>query len=513
MDSTTTSPDQGEHVPVRAGRREWLGLAVLALPTLLISIDMTVLHLATPHLSADLRPTSTQLLWITDIYGFLIAGFLITMGNVGDRIGRRRLLLIGAAAFGVASVLAAFSTSAEMLIAARAGLGLAGATLMPSTLSLIRNMFPDPRQRTTAIGLWMMSFSIGATAGPLVGGVLLDFFWWGSVFLAAVPVMVLLVVVGPVLLPEYRSPAPDRLDLVSAVLSLAAVLTLIYGLKELAAGDAGTVTLGAIAVGAGLGVVFVRRQRRLTTPMLDLALFRQRAFSASLGTLTLVILVGPGLGFLLGQYLQLVLGMSPLEAGLWSLPASAGIVVGLTLVPLVLRRVRHGLVTGVGLAAAAAGVFLMVFAEGPAALGLLVAGQTLFFVGASPMLVVGTDLIVGSVPVERSGAASALSETAQEFGAALGLAVLGSVASAVYRAQVTVPADLPAHLAVPARDTLGGATAAAAQLPGPAAQALLGPAQQAFTSGLQTAAGVAAAVLVGAAALAAVLFRRPTVNQ
>jgi MFS transporter, DHA2 family, multidrug resistance protein len=196
----------GIETPARAGRREWIGLAVLALACVLYSMDLTVLHLAVPEISADLEPSSAQLLWIVDIYGFLLAGSLITMGTLGDRIGRRRLLLIGAAAFGLASVLAAFSWSAEMLIAARALLGVAGATLAPSTLSLIRSMFLDPRQRTFAIGVWITSFSAGAVVGPPIGGVLLEFFWWGSVFLLAVPVMALLLLLGPLLLPEFRDP-------------------------------------------------------------------------------------------------------------------------------------------------------------------------------------------------------------------------------------------------------------------------------------------------------------------
>src|SRR6478736_1108664 len=222
------------HISNRAGRREWLGLAVIALPCVLYSMDLTVLELAVPRLSADLKPTASQLLWILDIYGFLVAGSLITMGTLGDRIGRRRLLLLGAGAFGAASIAAAFSTSARMLIATRALLGVAGATIAPSTLSLIRNMFLDPRQRTTAIGIWITSFSVGGAIGPLIGGVLLEAFWWGSVFLTAVPVMILLLIVGPRLLPEYRDPNPGRPDPISAVLSLAAVLAMIFGLKRIA---------------------------------------------------------------------------------------------------------------------------------------------------------------------------------------------------------------------------------------------------------------------------------------
>src|ERR687890_1230271 len=266
----------------RAGRREWLGLAVLLLPTLLIVMDLTVLHLAVPHLSAELQPSSTQLLWIVDIYGFMIAGSLIAMGTLGDRIGRRKLLLIGAAAFGLASVLAAFSTSAEMLIAARALLGVAAATLAPSTLSLISNMFRDPSQRTVAIGLWVTTYSAGAGIGPLAGGLLLERFWWGSVFLISVPVMVLLLAVGPRLLPEYRDPAPGRFDLPSAALSLVSVLAVIYGIKRIAEGHVGTGPGLSIALGVIPGATFLRRQRRLTDPMIDLRLFKAPAFSAAL---------------------------------------------------------------------------------------------------------------------------------------------------------------------------------------------------------------------------------------
>src|SRR3954468_8531774 len=232
----------------RATRREWIGLAVLALPCLLYSMDLTVLNLAVPQISAQLRPSSAQLLWILDIYGFMIAGSLITMGTLGDRIGRRRLLMIGAAAFGAASVLAAFATSTSMLIGTRALLGMAGATLAPSTLSLIRTMFRDPQQRTVAISVWITSYSAGGAIGPLVGGVLLEHFWWGSVFLVGVPVMLLLLAVGPALLPEYRDPSARRLDLPSAALSLAAVLAVIYGLKRFAESGAAMLPVLSIAL-------------------------------------------------------------------------------------------------------------------------------------------------------------------------------------------------------------------------------------------------------------------------
>ena len=266
-------------VPARATRREWIGLAVIALPCLLYAMDLTVLTLAVPALTADLRPSANELLWIVDIYGFLVAGLLVTMGTLGDRIGRRRLLLIGAAAFGAASVLAAFAPTAETLIAARALLGVAGATLAPSTLSLIRSMFLDAQQRTVAIGVWVTSFSAGAAIGPLVGGVLLEQFWWGSVFLLAVPPMIVLLAVGPRLLPEYRDPEPGPLDLVSVALSLAAVLLVIYGVKTVASDGAGWAGIAPALAGLLAAAVFVDRQRRVAHPMLDLGLFRTPGFS------------------------------------------------------------------------------------------------------------------------------------------------------------------------------------------------------------------------------------------
>jgi DHA2 family multidrug resistance protein-like MFS transporter len=498
----------------RAGRREWIGLAVLALACLLYAMDLTVLHLAVPALSADLQPSSAQLLWITDIYGFMVAGFLVTMGTLGDRIGRRRLLLLGATAFGALSVLAALSTSPEQLIASRALLGIAGATLAPSTLSLIFNMFQDPGQRSTAIGIWITSFSAGGAIGPVLGGVLLEHYWWGSVFLLAVPVMALLLALGPRVLPEYRDPEAGRLDLVSAAMALVAVLAVVFGLKLTAqdgfdglAGLAGA----AILVGLVVGLLFARRQLTLADPMIDLRLFQNTAFNASLATNLLGIFIAVGYFLFVAQYLQLVLGLSPLEAGLWSLPSAVGFIVGSNLAPRILRRVRPAPVIGAGLAMAAVGLAVLTQVGGShdADLAILAGASLLVSLGLAPVFTATTDLIVSSAPPERAGAASGISETGSELGGALGIAILGSIGVAVYRGALadTLPADLPAQAAAAARDTLGGAVGVAAQLPAELGAAVLAAAQEAFVRGLQLTAALSAAVAVAIAVVATVLLR------
>lgn len=507
MHQDTSPSSQTDHVP-KADRRAWIGLAVIALPCMLYSMDLTVLHLAVPALIADLEPTSTQLLWILDIYGFLIAGSLLTMGTLGDRIGRRKLLLIGAAAFGLASIFAAFATSAEMLIVARALLGVAGATLAPSTLSLLRNMFPDPAQFTVAIGVWVSSFSAGAAVGPLVGGLLLERYWWGSVFLISVPVMLVLLAVGPFLLPEYRDPNAGRLDLTSAAMSLAAVLLVIFGLKQIAVEGLGLVPAASVAAGLVIGAWFVRRQRSLDDPLLDLDLFANRAFSTSLLTYLFGILFVFGLSYYTAQYLQLVLGLSPFTAGLWTIPGVVAFIISSNLAPRLVRQIRPGYVVAGSLALAAIGVGLLT-QVGVSSLPLLVIANFIMSLGFGPVITLATDVIVGSAPPERAGAASGLSETGAEFGGALGIAVLGSIGAAIYRNQVTVamPDDVPAEVVMATRETLGSAVQASTQLPAPLATTLLDAARQAFVQGLHLTAIIGAVGLAGLAILAAVMLR------
>jgi DHA2 family multidrug resistance protein-like MFS transporter len=496
--------------PAKAGRREWVGLAVIALPCVVYAMDLTVLNLALPALSEDLEPSSSQLLWIVDIYGFLVAGLLITMGTLGDRIGRRRLLLIGAAAFGLASVLAALSTSAGMLIATRALLGVAGATLAPSTLALIRNMFADPQERTFAIGVWITSFSGGAAIGPLVGGLLLERFWWGSVFLPALPVMALLLAVGPRVLPEFRDPEAGRLDLISAAASLVAVLAVIYGLKQIAEDGAGWLAALAIAGGLAVGAAFVRRQGRLADPLIDLRLFRIPAFSGALAANTLGFFVNFGIAVFIAQYLQLVLGLSPLEAGLWTVPWAAAFVIGSMLTPAIVSRITPATTIAGGLAIAAAGFGLLTQVTGDSSLPTLVTGLVVLGLGLAPVFTLAADLMVSAAPAERAGAAAGISETSSEFGGALGIALLGVVGTAVYRGEVSeaVPAGVPPEAAMAARDTLGGAVEAGEGLPDPVAADLLGAAADAFTQALRLASGLSTAVVIAAAVLALGLLRR-----
>jgi MFS transporter, DHA2 family, multidrug resistance protein len=490
--------------PATAERRQWVGLALLVLPCLLISLDMTVLVYAVPSLSTQLAPSGTELLWIMDIYSFMMAGTLVTMGTLGDRIGRRRLLMIGAAAFGAASILCAFSPTPAVLIAARALLGLAAATIDPSTLSLIRSMFTDERERRTAVSIWSASLAGGALLGPLVGGALLDHFWWGSVFLINVPFMIVLLLLGPRLLPERRDPVGARLDLVSTVLSLAAVLPVVSGVKMLAQDGPSAASIGALVVGAVVGVVFWRRQRAQANPLLDVRLLGVPGLGPALLTGAVALFAITGVGIATAQYMQLVLGLDPFTAGLWSLPPVLVMIVSSTVAPALAARVRPATLIGIGLTLGAGGLLAMGWVGFAPAIGLavVVVGNTVMQAGLGLVLTLVSDLVISVAPPERAGTASGLSQTAQELGGALGIAVLGSVLTATFQAHV--PAGYPDE----ARQTLAGALAEAARLPGEAGAALAALARTAFGDGLVTASLVAGTVMAVAAVGTAVLLHR-----
>jgi DHA2 family multidrug resistance protein-like MFS transporter len=481
---------------LKATRREWIGLAVLALPCMVYSMDLTVLNLAIPSLTAELRPSASQLLWIIDIYGFMVAGFLMIMGGLGDRIGRRKVLLLGAAAFGVMSIVAAFSKSAQTLILARAALGVAGATLAPSTLSLITNMFRNPQERTFAVSMWISAFSAGAIIGPLVGGALIQSFGWASVFIAGVPVMILLLVLGPTLLPEYRDPKAGRLDFVSALLSLTAVLSFIYGLKRAAEAGFGAESLASMVASVALAFLFLRRQARLEDPLIDLALFRSRSLNMALCINILGVFFLFGSFILLGQYYQLVAGLTPLDAGLWSTPSAVIFTVGSFATPALTRRIKPVNLLAGGLVVAAIGFVGLALASG--FYGVLF--SSLLLVGFTPVIALTTEIIVTSAPPERAGAASALSETANELGGALGIGVLGSLGTLIYRAKMAgVVVGLPPDVARVAGATLGGAADAVKFLSAEQAERTLSAARDAFCAGFQATAWLGALGLLGAA--------------
>ncbi|SHG25128.1 MFS transporter [Streptoalloteichus hindustanus] len=490
------------HVHPRAGAREWLGLAVLLLPTTLLFLAMTVLFLANPYIAADLRPTGAQMLWVNDVYGFMMAGLLVAMGTVGDRIGRRKVLLFGAVIFGVTSVVAAFAPNAETLIVARALMGVGAAAVMPSTLSLISNMFRDDRQRATAIGLWAASVSVGVAIGPLVGGLLLTSFWWGAALLIGVPIMALVAVAAPLLVPEYRAPGTGVPDFASVLLSMATLLPFVYGVKEFSKSGLNPTAVLTLLAGAAFGVWFVRRQLRLETPLLDMRLFANRTFSGALSVFLLAATALGGMYLLFTQYLQLVAGLSPLAAGLWILPAAVALVVVSTVSPIIARRVRPAYVVAAGMLSSLIGYALLTQVESVAGLPLLIVGFYVLYPGIAPTMALTTGLVIGSAPQEKAGAASAVNSTASDLGVSLGIALMGSISSAVYHARM--PGDAPAAAA----DSLPGALAAAETLPADAARALVEPARAAFTGGLNVAAVVAMVLVTGAGLLAVTLLRR-----
>ncbi|GAA2429281.1 MFS transporter [Actinomadura vinacea] len=491
-----------------AGRREWVGLAVLGLPTFLVTMDFSVLYLGVPHLTADLAPSGIQQLWIVDIYGFLIAGFLVTMGTIGDRIGRKKLLLIGGAGFGIASVAAAFSTSPEMLIAGRALLGVAGAAVMPSVLALVTGMFTDQKQRSRALAIYLTCFMGGTTLGPLVGGVLLEYFWWGSVFLVAVPGIVLLLVFGPSLLPDQRAPQAGKLDPVSVVLSLAAILPFVYGLKELARNGWEWFPAVALVFGIAAGVVFVQRQRHLEHPLLDLRMFGDRTFSSALTLMFVTAVVGTGTLLLVTLYLQNVTGLTPLAAGLLLVVPNVLMIVGNLSTPPLANHIRPAYLIAGGLFVAGAGYMIFTLADSTSGPMMIFIAMCVAMLGTAPLAALCNHLAMGAVPPDKAGSGASIVQTTAEFGLGLGIATLATLGTAVYRSNVEgALGPVPPDVADAARESIDRAVGAAGQLPAEQSSDLLAAARDAFTSGVQVVGIVSAIFYVGLAVLALRAFR------
>lgn len=491
----------------RAGARAWLALVVLMLPVLLVSVDNTVLSFALPEIAIALAPSGAEQLWIIDAYPLVLAGLLVTMGTLGDRFGRRRMLLIGSTGFAAVSVLAAFAPTAALLIAARALLGFFGAMLMPSTLSLLRSIFLNRDQRRMAIAVWASAFSAGSALGPIVGGFLLEHFAWGSVFLIAVPVLIPLLIAAPLLVPESRDPAPGKIDPISIALSMATMIPVVYAIKAVAVDGVTVFAVLWALLGVGMGWLFVRRQVRAKTPMLDMALFRRGSFSGAILVNLLSVVALVGFLYFVPQHLQLILGLSPMMAGLALVPGMLAVIVaGLSVVPISRRVPPHVLVPS-ALAFSVVGYLLVAFTTaGHGALPLILAFVVLG-IGIGAAETISNELILSSAPAAKAGAASAVSETAYELGAVLGTAVLGGIITAFYRSALVVPDGVPADVSAAARETLAGAYTAAQDLPAPLGSALWEAAASAFDSGVLVTSLIGAVLVVGAGTIAAVTLR------
>lgn len=491
MDSTVNIP--------RAGRKEWLGLAVLALPTLLVSMDLTAMFLVIPSISSELKPSSAELLWISDIYGFLEASMLITMGTLGDRIGRRKLIMIGGAAFAIASFAAAYSQTVGQLIIARGILGIAGASLLPSTLSLIRNLFHEPRQRTLALGVFTTTFSAGTMLGPLIGGVLLDQFGWGAVFLIAVPIMIIFFIAAPFLLPEFKDPQPGRFDLVSAALSVLMILPVIYGIKRMAEEGFTYPIFMIILVGLIAAAIFIIRQKSIKYPLINLSLFRQRVFSVTLITMLIAVFAWAGMFLFIAQYLQLVLGMNAFQAGMWTIFGAIGSIIMCTLASKLVKYYRRETLIGTALLIMAAGLGIMFTARYGLSLSMLVVAITLLSGGCGLLVTVGHDIILSSASPEQAGAVASITETFTTLGGALGIALLGSISTIIYRNNVVSLLNtdhFSSTLIESAKSTLGGAVATAEQLGSPLNVELVNAARVAFGYSFSAVALVSGVMLV-----------------
>lgn len=454
----TAQPEQPRKI------HPWLALAALMFPVLTVSVTTTALSFALPDIAADLRPTATQLLWIVDVYPLILAGLLIPMGTVGDRVGRRLLLIIGSLGFAGASVFGGLATSAEMLIAARVAIAVFGSMLLPATLSLIRVIFDDDAARRTAIAIWTAGFSAGAALGPIVGGSLMQVFSWHAAVLVAVPVCLGFAVVAPFALPESKDPRPGKLDVVSAFLAILTMTPIVYGIKTLATG--GQLLSGAVAIvfGLAVGVIFVLRQNRLANPMVELALFRSGRFTGGVLVNIMGNLVQFGFLFFITQHLQLVAGLDAFTAGLLIIPGMTLAILSGLFGARWAGQVGARTVVVTGLVLSAAG-YLVVAATVNNGSWPMVVAYCVLGLGIGFATTLSTELVVGSVPAEKSGAASAISETGYEVGAVLGTAVVGGLVTGFYQAFLAVPTSVDSASAAAARETLGGAHSVAQTIP------------------------------------------------
>ncbi|WP_207203739.1 MFS transporter [Actinomyces minihominis] len=488
---------------------KWIGLAVLMLPVLLVSIDGTVVNLALPQISRDFATSGTLLLWIIDAYSLVLAGLLVTMGSFADRFGRRKMLLIGGAGFALVSAAAAFAPSGEALVAIRILLGFFGAMLMPSTVALIRNMFTDRSERRLALAIWASCFSAGAALGPVLGGVLLQFFTWHAVFLLALPLLVPMLILTPLFVPESKDPNPGPISILNVVLSMLTLAPAIYAIKTIATEGATAAALTAVAVAIVSGLWFARRQLTSSNPMLDLHLFKVKSFSGAVLTNLAIVFAMVGFLYYSAQHLQLVEGLEPLFAGLVLLPGTIVMAIsGLAVVPLARRYPINRIVAVGAWLAAVAYLCLMIFGVGATPVTIAVIFSVLALgTGAAETLT--NDAIVSAVPAHKAGAASAISETAYEVGTVLGTAILGSISVAFYTHNVQVPGGLSPTAALEAGQTLGGAVNVASELPASASSSLLESAFAAFDSGVLAIGAVGAIIMAAAGVLAWVFLAQP----